>query len=62
MKDHSHDEVMAELFQADPSYAAELLAEIWAEGSADELAVLLRQLSSPVSSTGIFTDGSPFQE
>lgn len=61
MKDRSHDEVIAELFQADPSYAAELLAEIWAEGSADEFAVLLRQLFSHAPSTDIFTNGAPFQ-
>lgn len=45
MKDISHDEAMAQLFQADPSYAAELLAEVVQAGSADELATLERQLS-----------------
>ncbi len=45
MKDRSHDEAMAELFQADPSYAAELLAEVVRDSSADELAILERQLS-----------------
>lgn len=45
MKDRSHDEVVAELFQADPFYAAELLAEVLQDGSADELAILERQLS-----------------
>lgn len=45
MKDRSHDEAMAELFEADPFYAAELLAEIVRDGSADELAILERQLS-----------------
>ncbi|HDS1797956.1 TPA: hypothetical protein QEM76_000855 [Pseudomonas putida] len=37
---------MADLFQADPSYAAELLTEVRRDGDADELAVLKRQLSS----------------
>lgn len=45
MRDRSHDEAMAELFQTDPSYAAELLAEVCRDGDADELAVLKRQLS-----------------
>ncbi|WP_454878574.1 addiction module antidote protein [Serratia inhibens] len=45
MKDRSHDEAMAELFQADPSYAAELLAEVVQDGSTDELSTLERQLS-----------------
>lgn len=46
MKDRSHDEAMAELFQADPPYAAELLAEVIRDGDADELAILERQLSA----------------
>lgn len=45
MKDRSHDESMVERFQADPSYAAELLAEVVRGGSVDELAILERQLS-----------------
>ncbi len=45
MKDRSHDEAMAALFQADPSYAAQLLAEVVHEGDADEVAILERQLS-----------------
>ncbi|MEE4730865.1 hypothetical protein [Limnobaculum xujianqingii] len=44
MKDRSHDEAMVERFQADPSYAAELLAEVVRDGSVDELAILERQL------------------
>lgn len=46
MKDRSHDEAMAELFQADPSYAAELLAEVVRYGNAGELVILERQLSA----------------
>lgn len=46
MKDRSHDEAMAELFQADPLYAAELLAEVVRDGNTDELTVLERQLST----------------
>jgi DNA-binding phage protein len=45
MKDRNHDEAMAELFQANPSFAAELLAEVVRDGNADELAILERQLS-----------------
>ena len=46
MKDRSHDEAMAELFQADPSFGAELQAEVVRDGNADELAILERQLSA----------------
>ena len=46
MKDRSHDEAMAKLFQADPSYTAELLAEFFRDGNPDELAILERQLSA----------------
>ncbi|RMU39611.1 hypothetical protein ALP29_200094 [Pseudomonas syringae pv. avii] len=46
MKDRSQDEAMAELFQADPIYAAELLAEVTRDGNSDELAILERQLSA----------------
>lgn len=46
MKDRSHDEAMAELVQADPSFAADLLAEVVRDGNADELAILERQLSA----------------
>lgn len=44
MKDRSRDEAMAEIFQADPFYAAELLAEVTRHGNADELDILKRQL------------------
>lgn len=46
MKDRSHDEAMAELFRADPSYAEELLTEVVRDGNSDELATLERQLSA----------------
>lgn len=46
MQDRSHDEAMAELFRADPPYAAELLAEVVRDGDANELAILERQLSA----------------
>lgn len=46
MKDRSHDEAIAELFQANPAYAAELLADVIRDGDADELAILERQLSA----------------
>lgn len=51
MKDRSHDEAMSELFQADPEYAAELLAEVIRDGDADELAILERQLSAAVAAS-----------
>jgi DNA-binding phage protein len=49
MKDRNHDEAMAELFQADPAYAAELLAEVVRDGDAEELVILGRQLSAIVA-------------
>lgn len=52
MKDRSHDEAMAELFQADSSYATELLAEVVRDGDADELAILERQLSAAFAASG----------
>lgn len=52
MKDRSHDEAMAEIFQEDPSYAAELLAEVGCDGDADELAVLERQLPLAIAIDG----------
>lgn len=46
MKDCSHDEATAELFQADPPYAAEPLGEVVHDGNADELTVLDSWLSA----------------
>ncbi|WP_368746240.1 addiction module antidote protein [Klebsiella aerogenes] len=46
MKDRSHDTAMAEHFRADPTYAAELLAEIRRDGTPAELAILLRQMAT----------------
>ena len=46
MKDRSHDTAMAEHFRADPTYAAELLAEVRREGTPAELAILLRQMAT----------------
>ncbi|HGM7839878.1 TPA: hypothetical protein ACKQH2_002235 [Serratia marcescens] len=45
MKDRSHDNAMAELFQAGLSCAAELLVEVVHYAYVDELAILERQLS-----------------
>ncbi len=45
MIDRSHDEAMFELFLADPSYLAELLAESFHDDHTDELSNLERQLS-----------------
>ncbi|MCF7554537.1 hypothetical protein [Pseudomonas petrae] len=53
MKDRSHDEAMAELFQADPSYAAELLAEVIRGGDADELTALKRQIADAFANEDI---------
>ncbi|MDP9664371.1 hypothetical protein [Pseudomonas sp. DrBHI1] len=53
MRDRSNDEAMVEVFQADPTYAMELLAEVVRDGDTDELAILERQLSAA------FAAGSP---
>ncbi|EPC1767777.1 MULTISPECIES: hypothetical protein [Pseudomonadota] len=45
MKDASHDAAMVKLFRADPTYAAELLAEVRRNGDLAELAILLRQMT-----------------
>ncbi|EOY6404413.1 addiction module antidote protein [Klebsiella pneumoniae] len=46
MKDRSHDTAMVEHFRADPSYAAELLAEVRRNGDPAELAILLRLMAT----------------
>ena len=43
MSDRPHDKAMVEHFRANPSYAAELLAEVRRDGDLAELAILLRQ-------------------
>lgn len=45
MPDRHHDEAMAETFRADPTYAAELLASVKADGDAAELAIVRRQMA-----------------
>ncbi|KQQ60731.1 hypothetical protein ASF66_13380 [Pseudomonas sp. Leaf129] len=49
MKNRSHDEAMAKVFRADPTYAIELHAEVCCEGCTGELAVLTRRLSTAVA-------------
>ncbi len=46
MRDRSHDTAMAEHFRADPTYAAELHAEVRRDGNPGELAILLRQIDT----------------
>ncbi|AWO80392.1 MULTISPECIES: addiction module antidote protein [Enterobacterales] len=46
MKDRSHDTAMAEHFRANPTYAAELLAEVRRDGTPAEVAILLRQIAT----------------
>ncbi|MGN3936330.1 addiction module antidote protein [Xanthomonas citri pv. mangiferaeindicae] len=50
MKDRAHDTAMAEHFRADPTYAAELLAEVRRNGDPAELAILLRQMAMALAS------------
>ncbi|CAM6958899.1 hypothetical protein ACKWPO_15355 [Escherichia coli] len=50
MKDRPHREAMAEYFRADPTYAAELLAEVRRDGNPNELAILLRQMDEAFGS------------
>src|ERR1035441_1003973 len=45
MKDRTHDEAMAEIFQQDPAYALELLNSIVEDGDQGELLIALRQMT-----------------
>ncbi len=45
MRDRSHDEAMAEMFQKDPEYALELLNSILEDGEPEELLIALRQMT-----------------
>ena len=45
MRDRTHDEAMAELFNEDPSYAVELLNGILEDGEQAELLIALRQMA-----------------
>ena len=45
MRDRSHDEAMAEMYRADPEYAAQLLNSILEDGDKGELLVILRQMA-----------------
>jgi hypothetical protein len=49
MPDRSHIQAMKKALAADPAYAAQLRAELTAEGATDELAVLDRYERSPSS-------------
>ena len=44
-RDRSHDDAMAEAFQADPAYAVELLNAILEDGDQGELLIALRQMT-----------------
>lgn len=46
MKNRSHDEAMAEVFQADPVYAANLLNSVLEDGDQAELMIALRQIAA----------------
>lgn len=45
MKDRSHDEVLAQIFRAEPLYVAALLREVQRGGCEAELKIFLRQLN-----------------
>jgi probable addiction module antidote protein len=44
-RDRSHDDFMAERFQADPAYALALLNSILEDGEQGELLIVLRQMA-----------------
>jgi len=46
------DDMMAESFRKDPTWAAELLSEILAEGAMDEAMIALRQMSKAFGGVG----------
>lgn len=56
MKDRSHDTAMAEHFRADPTYAAELLAEVRRDGTPAEVAILLRQMATASAGDAVSED------
>ena len=45
MKDRTHDEAMAEMLEADPAYALQLLNSILEDGEQGELLIALRQMT-----------------
>ena len=45
MKDRSHDDAMAELFQNDPNFAAEYLNSLLEDGEQADLLIALRQMA-----------------
>lgn len=45
MKDRSHDEAMAELFQEDPAFAAEYMAQLLRDGEAGDFEAAQRQMA-----------------
>jgi probable addiction module antidote protein len=45
MRDRTHDDSMAEMFQQDPAYAVELLNSILEDGEQGELLIALRQMA-----------------
>ncbi|MGV8381680.1 transcriptional regulator [Pseudomonas aeruginosa] len=53
MKDRSHDTAMAEHFRFDPTYAAELFAEVRRDGTPAELAISI----CPEPIIGFFING-----
>lgn len=46
MKDRSHDEAMAELFQEDPAFATEYINSVLADGDQADLMIALRQVAT----------------
>jgi hypothetical protein len=44
MPDRDHDQAMAAVFKADPTYAAALLSSVEADGDPEELAIVRRQM------------------
>lgn len=45
MKDRSHDDAMAEMFNEDPAFAAEYLNQLLLDGEPADLLVALRQMA-----------------
>jgi hypothetical protein len=45
MKDRSHDEAMAELFQEDPAFAAEYIAQLQRDGEPGDSEAAQRQMA-----------------
>lgn len=53
MKDRLHEEYVTELYRANPSYVADLFADVHSDGNPDELLILRRQIIAALGEAGL---------